>query len=304
MQVAAYLTSDILGQANAITLENRTSMLFLIQIVAGIASALIAAFFYKIISHRKLSENLSSSHVPPKKLIPMVLLGMGAAMLANQLAAMFDSNISFFELENSVSMTTTTNSVPEMILYIISTALMPAFAEEFAFRGIFMNVMRKYGDSFAIITSSVMFGAMHGNTTQIVFAFSLGLIFAFVDCKANSIVPSIIIHFLNNFYAVATDILSSNAGLDDRTVTIIRVCIISVICIVGILSYIYLIQADKFFFRITESDTEGIAEKSFITLKQKITTCLTSVGIIISLSVFASEMIFNLLPEDFLNKIV
>ncbi len=303
MQVAAYLTSDLLVRFNAITSENRTSMLFLIQILAGIASALIAAFFYKIISRRKLSSNLTNSRVPMNKLIPMVLLGMGAAMLANQLAAMFDSNISFFELKNSVSMTTSTHSVPEMILYVISTAFMPAFAEELAFRGIFMNVMRKYGDAFAIISSSVLFGAMHGNTTQIVFAFTLGLIFAFVDCKANSIVPSIIIHFLNNFYAVSTDMLSSGAGLDDGTVTIIRISIISMICVIGILSYIYLSQTDKDFFRITESDTEGIAEESFLTLKQKLITCFTSVGVIISLSVFASEMILNLMPEDMLNHL-
>ena len=304
MQNVAYFASDYLVKVNAVTSENRTSILFLIQILSGIISALTAALFYRIFSRRSLSENLTKSHVPIKKLIPMVLLGMGAAMLANQLAALFDSNISLFQLKNSVPMTTSTQSVPEMLLYIVSTAFMPAFAEELAFRGIFMNVMRKYGDAFAIISSSVLFGAMHGNTTQIVFAFTLGLIFAYMDCKANSIVPSVIIHFFNNFYAVSTDMLGSGSGLDEGTVTVIRISIISMICVIGILSYIYLCKTDRDFFRISDNDKNDIAEESQLTLKQKFITCFTSVGVIISLAVFASEMILNLLPSDALNGIL
>lgn len=304
MQNAALILREILKWFNVINSSNATSVMFMIQIIAGIASSLIAAFFYRIISRRRLSDNLAKSHVKPGRLIPMVLLGMGGAMVANQLAALFDNNISFFHLENTVSQTTSTQSVPEMILYIVSTAVMPAFAEELAFRGVFMNVMRKYGDAFAIVTSSVLFGAMHGNTTQIIFAFSLGLVFAYMDCKANSIVPSVIIHFLNNFYAVSTDILGSNAGLGESTVLFIRISVISVFCLLGLLSFIYLAKTDKRFFTLTNDDEKGIAEESLLTMKQKCTACFTSVGIVICLAIFTSEMLLNLIPTDVLTNIL
>ena len=304
MQNTALVLRWILKLFNVISPENATSVMFMIQIIAGIASSLIAAFFYRIISRRRLSDNFSKSHVKPGKLIPMILIGMGGAMLANQLAAIFDSNISLFHLENTVSQTTSTQSVPEMILYIISTAVMPALAEELAFRGVFMNVMRKYGDAFAIISSSVLFGAMHGNTTQIIFAFSLGLIFAYMDCKANSIVPSVIIHFANNFYAVSTDILATNAGLGENAVLCIRIAVISMFCLLGLLSFIYLAKTDKRFFTLTNDDEKGIAEESFLTMKQKCTACFTSVGIVICLAIFTSEMLLNLIPTDVLTNIL
>ena len=41
---------------------------------------------------------------------------------------------------------------------IMAFSAVPAFAEEFAFRGIVMGVLKKYGRAFALICSSIMFG--------------------------------------------------------------------------------------------------------------------------------------------------
>ena len=161
-----------------------------------------------------------------------------------------------------------------------------------------MGVMRKYGDAFAIITSSIMFGAMHGNTTQIVFAFTLGLIFAFVDCKANSIVPSVIIHFLNNFYSTLTDVLSANSGLDRSSVIIIHTGVILLFSVLGFLSYVYLSNNDKDFFKISNSDTNRFSNTDILPFKEKIKTFFTALGVIFSLTLFFLEMVYYLLPQD------
>ena len=303
VQLSSFI-SNMVKDRHIVTEENKTIYVLFIQLIASIGSALCAVLFYKLISRRRLNNSLTKNRIKPDLLIPMVLLGMGAAMLANQLAALFDNNISLFRLENSVSMTESTHSVPEILLYIVSTAIVPAFAEELAFRGIFMNVMRRFGDAFAIITSAVVFGAMHGNTTQIIFAFSLGLIFAYVDCKANSIIPSILIHFFNNFYAVVTDILCSNTGFDNYTVVSVRVGIIIMFCVLGLLSYIYLSGRDKNFFKISNGDFNELAPKSLLTLKEKHIACFTSAGIIISLAVFTAEMILNLIPQNIQQEIL
>lgn len=287
-----------LRMTGSVTDKTETVFNFFLQIIVAVASSLVAVAFYKLFSHRRLSDFFSRSHVQTDMLLPLVMLGMGGAMLANQLASLFDSNISLFQLENTVSMTTQTQTVPEMILYIISTAVVPAFAEELAFRGVFMGILRKYGDAFAIIASSVMFGAMHGNTTQIVFAFILGLIFAYVDCKADSIVPSIIMHFTNNFYAVATDIISNNLGLDENATAVIQISIVAFFCALGILSYLYLINRDKNFFRLADGDKTAYTEECCLTLKEKCVACFTTAGVIISLSLFLLEMIINLIPQD------
>ena len=58
-----------------------------------------------------------------------------------------------------------------LIITLVSTAVMPALLEEFAIRGVILQPARRYGMAFAIISSSVIFGIMHGNLIQAPFAF-------------------------------------------------------------------------------------------------------------------------------------
>ena len=304
MTEASGILSNYISESGVVTAENSRILTFLMQIAAALVSPLLAAVFYRLISRGRSKVYLPKSHVEFKTLVPLILLGMGAAMVANNLANMFDSNISLFRLENSALFSRATKTVPEILLYALSTAVVPAFAEEFAFRGILMGTLRKYGDAFAILASSVMFGAMHGNTTQIVFAFILGLIFAFVDCKANSIVPSIIIHFLNNFHSVVIDLMNSSRTITKESVLIIYNAEVIMFCLLGILSFIYFSLKDKMFFKVSNSDKNSFSHTDVLTLKEKCKSFFTSVGIIISLGLFFLEMVFYLLPPETQKQVI
>ena len=297
INIASVLTI-MLQFSHSVTADNYATVMFFYQMIPAVTAPLIAGFFYRLISRRRISDFLPKSHVPAKTLVLLTCLGMGAAMIANYLAGIFDTNISVFELKNTVSQTSDTSDSVSYIMYALSTAAVPALAEELAFRGIFMSIMRKYGDAFAILTSAIMFGAMHGNTTQIVFAFVLGLIFAYVDCKANSIVPSIIIHFANNFYAVFSDIIQSHNIFDNNTTVAIRLGMVVMFCLLAVLSYIYLARSDKGFFRVSDADHTPFYQGSLLSLKDKMKTFFKSAGVIISLCLFAAETISFLLPED------
>jgi membrane protease YdiL (CAAX protease family) len=283
----------VLGDKASDITETSVPM-FLLDIFASVFSAFIPALFYFLFSGNNIAETIKVKHVSFKLLIPIVFIGMAVAMLANYASDILANNFSLFGLGNTVDFNSSSSSVIQNILYIISTALVPAFAEEFAFRGVLMGTLRKYGDVFAIIVSSVMFGAMHGNISQIPFAFILGLIFAFVDCKTNSIVPSMIIHFINNFYAVALDILSNENIMTYNQYYIFYVALICTFCILGILSFIYIIKKNKNFFSI--NDNTGLNNNSYssLTLKDKNKAFFINAGVIVSLSIFVIETILNL----------
>ena len=197
----------------------------------------------------------------------------GVSMVSNVAADLVSSNFSLIGIEYSLNMDMSSRSVFENILYVVAIAVTPAFAEEFAFRGILMGSLRKYGNSFAIIVSAVMFGAMHGNIIQIPFAFILGLIFAYIDCKANSIIPSIIIHFINNLYSVIMDILQSQNIVTTRSFYIIYYSIFTAMLVFGVLAFLYIMKKDKNFLSI--SDTSNVVSLS---LKEKIKCFFTSAG--------------------------
>ena len=87
------------------------------------------------------------------------------------------------------------------VLLILEGAVVPALVEEFAFRGVIMQPLRKFGDKFAIIMTAFLFAFMHGNMMQIPFAFIAGIALGYFSIATGSIWTSVAIHFLNNFWS-------------------------------------------------------------------------------------------------------
>lgn len=100
--------------------------------------------------------------------------------------------------------TSTYTTVSGILLSVLQTALIPAFIEEFAVRGVVMQPLRRYGDGFAIIMSSMVFALMHGNMVQIPFAFIAGIAIGYAVIQTGSMWTGVIIHFINNFLAVVS----------------------------------------------------------------------------------------------------
>ncbi len=81
-----------------------------------------------------------------------------------------------------------------MALYI---ALIGPFAEELVYRGFLMNGLKPYGKVFAIVVSAVFFALMHGNLSQIPFAFMCGILLGYTASEY-SVIASTIVHIINN----------------------------------------------------------------------------------------------------------
>ena len=292
--VTMYLLSFIFVLAMGSKMDyNNEYQLFLINVAVAVGASLIPGMIFMFALKGRVSDVLTHTHVKPSLMFPLVMFGLSTAMLANIAASMFDNNISLFQLENYGNPTAEGQTLEAFIYSVIGTAIVPAFAEEFAFRGIILSHFRKYGDAFAIFASALLFGCMHGNTTQIVFAFLLGLIFAFIDVKTNSIIPSVIVHFLNNLYAVISNTLQSHPALTDQQSSFITTAIVVMICTIGILSLIYLAKTKKDFFRV--SDSTPLC--SLLSFKEKIGALFSNPGVIIAMSLFLIETIYNLFPQ-------
>ncbi len=88
------------------------------------------------------------------------------------------------------------------MLMQLAVAVAPAICEEIAFRGFVMGSLSDFGDGFAILIASMFFGMMHTGISGILFAFSVGLLLGFIRKISGSLIPSMIVHFLNNAYSV------------------------------------------------------------------------------------------------------
>lgn len=96
------------------------------------------------------------------------------------------------------------------IIFFIVLAVLPAIFEELLCRKYILNSAKKYGNTFAIIFSALIFAVIHMNLSQAIFAFIIGIVLAVIAIKTNSIKISILLHFLNNSYAVLLTIFAEN----------------------------------------------------------------------------------------------
>lgn len=124
------------------------------------------------------------------------------------------------------------------ILYFISIAVAPAFLEEFLCRGVVLQSLREFGDNFALIISSILFGLMHGNLVQTPYSLVVGLVMGYFVLYTGSLWPAILAHFINNGMAVVQEWLtvSTTAAQDMQ----IYYTINSLYLLLGIAGLLYL----------------------------------------------------------------
>jgi membrane protease YdiL (CAAX protease family) len=82
-------------------------------------------------------------------------------------------------------------------------AVLPAIVEEIVFRGVFARALTmQLVPIAAIVISSVAFGVFHLIPAQMISTFLLGLALAYLTLRADSVLPAIIAHLLNNVIAL------------------------------------------------------------------------------------------------------
>ena len=98
-------------------------------------------------------------------------------------------------------------SNPSVVIMYMTTALAPAFAEDFLFRGVIYGNLRPFGKTQAILISSVLFALMHQNIGQFFYTFVGGVAMALMYELTGNIWCSILYHMFNNELAVLTEVL-------------------------------------------------------------------------------------------------
>ena len=88
------------------------------------------------------------------------------------------------------------------ILLFMQIAILPAIFEELFIRKGVFGILRGKGPIFACIVSALIFATIHMNISQFIFAFLVGILFGIVREKTGKLYPTMILHFVNNGFAV------------------------------------------------------------------------------------------------------
>lgn len=184
------------------TLESDTN-LFLAVGVIQLAVLALPCMLYYLLKGRKLQEPM---FLMPKGGTHILFLIFSAILFISGMLLIkyfyfinggeVASLVNFYE---DFSGTTEGTSHIEIILSLI---VIPAFCEEFFFRGIVFSEYRKYGTGNAIIISTLCFAMLHFSVENMAIYLFTGLLLGFVTAVTRSIIPSIILHLLSNTLSI------------------------------------------------------------------------------------------------------
>ena len=215
-------------------LEFSLSLTNVFLLISSILTVLILFLIYKI-RKKNCTEELQIKKTNGFNICFAIILGVscwlfnsGVLSLIEE-AGLFSSQFEY--MENILSPL----SSGSLIISIITVGIIAPFAEEFLFRGVIYNTLRKkISIRWTIIIQAILFGVFHFNLVQGTYATLLGLVFGYITYKTKSLWPAIIIHMVNNSVAtIAPYVLNESFG--GNIVYIIFTIIGSIGIIIGLL---------------------------------------------------------------------
>ncbi len=166
-------------------------------------STALPFFIYLRLGQKDVTDYLKFEKVGFFTALLCVLAGLALCLLGNFPAFAIQDFFGSFGYEPASSLVEESASMALFLLEMLSTAVLVPVMEEFAFRGVLLSSLRKYGAGFAIVASAFVFSLVHLDFSNVVFAFIAGLVFGFLYVKTGNLWISILIHALNNGIAVA-----------------------------------------------------------------------------------------------------
>jgi hypothetical protein len=151
---------------------------------------------------------------PTKQGAKTAFVWMPASFVINMIFSLMTAYLTSFLGAKGINVPTSdlslsspsTASVVMQFTYVI--ILGPIF-EETIYRGLIIGTLSKYGSGPAVLMSALAFGLMHGNIPQAVSAFATGVVYGVIAVNCGSVVPTIIIHSLNNLVANMPDLATA-----------------------------------------------------------------------------------------------
>ncbi|WP_025798048.1 CPBP family intramembrane glutamic endopeptidase [Hoylesella saccharolytica] len=178
------------------TIKNLLSNDTTLVLISVIGSVLTIALFvwrkWVVLSRTYLRSN------PWFTLLWVVFLGLGSILPLQWIYEQLNISLSM-EMEEMFK------SIMGNRWGYLALGILAPLAEEMVFRGAILRTLLSYFNGrmywVPIIVSALLFGLAHGNMAQLLNAFLIGILLGWMYYRTESIVPGIVLHWVNNTVA-------------------------------------------------------------------------------------------------------
>lgn len=225
--VKMYKTYGMINDAQAVT-EKVQQMTEVNASYITVVSAVMAVIFFGRMYLKERNSFLKENN-KEINIFVMIAFGVMLSMAAGSILSAMNIDNIYGSYEKTSSLLLNGNIVYRLFALGVIT---PA-TEEIIFRGLVFNrVKKQYGSLYGIVVSSLMFGVFHFNLVQGLYAFIIGMAFAYCYELTGDLKVPVYMHMSINVLTVLSDYYGLNSITDGNTVfkvvLTLMECIISV----------------------------------------------------------------------------
>ena len=223
---AGMLIITIIAEDQADALYYQYGVLFL-----AVAALICIPIYYRMYQKDCIKAGEEKKRIPmeSKDLLAIILAGGTLAIVLNNV-------ISITPLPRIFTGYEETNEIlfgGGIILQILGAGIFGCITEELSFRGVtYLRMKRYWGKQKAMVLCAIAFGIYHLNVVQAVYAFGLGLLFAWVYERYDSLWAPIIAHMSANLFVI---LLGSTTFVVHILETMVGYCLLT--CIFALIFY-------------------------------------------------------------------
>ncbi|WP_418666087.1 lysostaphin resistance A-like protein [Allofournierella sp.] len=171
----------------------------------------------------------------PKQLAQLFCVIIAVTYIGNYISLGINALLALIKGAAVVNPLETVAGGGTLLANLIFGALVPAVGEEYVFRGVAYKKLAGFGETPFILVSGLVFGLFHGNLSQLIYAFAIGCVLAWLACRTGTLVYGMGLHFVVNCWGIgiAPLLVQSEAG---------SIAAVAFILIAGVLGVVFAVR--------------------------------------------------------------
>lgn len=192
-----YLASMLLEELGMTTYKGY-NLNFIVSLVCLLIGTILPFLLLRLYCKKDTKSFMGKSNIKFSQLlidyIVFFVISIGAIYVTTILAVVLGVESG---VVSSIGITFNTELMSDP-LYLFAFLILTPVLEEYAFRGVLLNCLSRYGKYFAVIATSIIYGFAHGSFIEMIPSFIMSLVLCKISLKYKSIRPTVFIHILFN----------------------------------------------------------------------------------------------------------
>ena len=198
--ISAFAVSGIIMGISASSPDNVNKLVLYISFLIGQGVILIPPIYFLSIKEQPIFKSLRINIVSLKTIKNTLIFSSGVLIIFDTMDRIIHKFIPPPEYIIDLGEIMRPDSTLGYIFLFLAVVIVAPIGEEIVFRGFLQKFLEKYWKDItrAVLVTSLFFAMIHFNPFWTIQIYLLGVILGFLAWKTNSVIPSIVLHIINN----------------------------------------------------------------------------------------------------------